>query len=90
MSHKATIYCVIASVVVFLVFAGVWVVVRLERVGSGPAFEEPTLEQLVRIAEREQFWFNAMFVSGNLALVFLAHFGALRHRRRMALKQTAL
>ncbi len=87
MPHKATIGFLIAAVVAFLVSAGVWAGVRTERMRPGETAELPTIEKIVHDSKREQLWFNAMFVSGNLALVFLAHFGALRHRRRMTSKR---
>lgn len=87
MSSKATIGFLIGTVVAFLISAGVWAQVRTERVHPGASKEAPSLEQIVQASKREQRWFNAMFVSGNLALIFLAHFGALRHRRRMAFKR---
>jgi hypothetical protein len=56
----------IAGMVALVVLAGVWVGARTDHARLGAANAGIPLEQHVRASAREQFWFNAMFISVNM------------------------
>lgn len=84
MTSKATIAGLAVAMVAFLVLAGVWSAARADYARLNAIAEGVALDKHLRALDREQFWFNAMFISGNIALVFLAHLGALRRRESRA------